>query len=236
MKSQNVSVCIIAKNCEDIIPVTLRWAIENFDEVCVVCDPNNDDKTAELLKAYQYFLIKLEYHKFDNFSNQKNRAFDMATTPWVLSVDSDEIFEENIPWDKLVSGMERSGSESASFNLYNLQRDLDHFKGPIEPKIRLMKKEIASMDGKPVDEGLDFAGRKIVAFPYAHIHFGHVRSSEALKLKGKDRIQFKDDDPCDGPGLNQHGEDWFIERNKNWDENVIMCPTFVKKTIKRYWK
>jgi len=234
MKNTRVSVCIIAKNCADIIPVTLRWATETFEEVCVVCDPENDDDTGDLLYSWGD-RIKLKYHPFDNFSEQKNRVFEMATRDWILSVDSDEIFELDIPWDLLVQKMEKDGVEVGGFQLYNIQKDLDHYRNPTEPKFRLMRREHAKMDGKPVDEGIHMGNKKFFLFPYAHIHFGHIRNETALLLKGKDRIKWKDIDPAGGPGLREHGERFFVERNKEWDKQIAEVPSFVRKAIKRYW-
>lgn len=197
MLSKNVSVCMIAKNCADIVDTSLRWAVDNFEEINVVVDTHNSDTTKSIIHfmADAWESIKVQYHKFDDFSSQKNRAFDMATTPWVLSVDSDEIYESGIEWDKLVGVLDRIGSEAASFRLYNLQLDLSHYKLPILPKVRLMRRDVAKMDGCLVDEGLDFANKKLTHFPYAHIHFGHVRSVKALKQKGFDRLRYKDTDP-----------------------------------------
>jgi len=236
MKSEKIAVCMIAKNCEDIVDTFFKWANNNFLEINVVVDTENDDMTLAKCLTWQENCesIKVVEHKFDNFSAQKNRAFAMATTPWVLSVDSDEIYEDGIPWDRLVLGMDRSGHDVAGFDRYNLQKDFDHYKPPPEMVFRLMRKDLAKMDGKLVDESVDLVNKKTIHFPFAHIHFGHVRKENALKLKGGDRIKFKDDDPCDGKGLNIHGEDWFIERNKKWDIHITECTSAIKKTIRKY--
>ena len=232
-KSKNVSVCIIAKNCADIISTTLRWATDNFEEVNVVVDPNNYDSTLRVVTLWGENLNIL-VREFDDFSTQKNKAFAMATRPWVLSVDSDEIYED-IPWDKLVEGMDRAKADIGAFKIYNLQKDSDHFLLPLSYKPRLMRKEFASMDGKPVDESIDFSRGKIAYFPYAHIHFGHIRHTDALLEKGKDRIKFIDDDPCDGPGMKKHGTSWFVKRNESWDTRISECPKQVKKAVKKYY-
>lgn len=237
-KSEFVSVCIIAKNCADTLPVTLTWALDNFEEINLVVDPNNEDSTRSVVRSFDMSNgeIHVKLQEFDNFSAQKNRAFAMATRPWVLSVDSDELYEIGTPWDKLTKIMERTKNDAASFNLYNLQADVRHFLPPILPKVRLMRSDIAMMDGKLVDEGLNFRDAKIVHFDYAHIHLGHIRPREALKLKGQDRIKFKDQDPCDGPGMIQHGVDWFINRNESWNQRAIRVPQEVDMTMDTYAK
>lgn len=238
MLATNVSVCMIAKNCSDVLPVSLGWATQNFEEVNVVVDVQNSDATDAVLATFSDKMnINIISRRFDNFSSQKNAAFDMATRPWILSVDSDEIFEDGIPWDNILRPLEYGKVDVAAFDLYNLQIDKHHFKLPILPKPRLIRKSIAKMDGKPADEGLDLFNKKLILYPYALIHFGHIRDRDHLLLKGKDRIKFVDDDPCDGPGMKIHGENWFIERNKEWEkEGIVEVPFHVKLTIEKYAK
>ncbi|MBU1082718.1 MAG: glycosyltransferase [Spirochaetes bacterium] len=236
MKSKLVSVCTIAKNCADILPTYIAWALDNFEEINIIVDPESTDETSNMMKVYELNNPELNIlgYVFDNFSLQKSRAINMATRPWVLLVDTDEIYEEGIPWDAIVNGMERHGHNAAAFSLYNLQEDIHHYRPPIEPKLRLMKRNIARMDGKSVDEGLDFSQVKVAMFDFAHIHFGHIRPEDALKLKGKDRVRFKDEDPCDGPGMKQYGDEWFIKRNEEFNQRITWVPRQVSRTIERY--
>jgi glycosyltransferase involved in cell wall biosynthesis len=223
---------MIAKNCADILPVSLAWATANFNEVNLIVDTDNDDDT--LIEAHKFDrTVLVEHNTFKNFSQQKNLAMSLASTPWVLSVDSDEIFEE-LEWDSLVDVMTRGGYDAASFALHNLQRDLYHYLPPVIPKVRLIRRDIAKMDGKPADEGLAFNNKRVMNFPYAMIHFGHVRNEKALKLKGKDRIKFINEDPCDGPGMKKHGEDWFIKRNEEWDKRVEKLPKHLLDLVAKY--
>lgn len=232
----NISVCMIAKNCADIIGTSLRWACDNFDEVNVVVDPNNDDSTASFIASELFNpKIRVKFCEFDNFSAQKQRALDMATKPWILLLDSDEIFEDGVPWKHICKMLDKNFMQAASFYRFNLQRDVDHFKLPIEYVRRLVKKEHAKMDGKSVDETLECPNEFTTHLAYGIIHFGHIRSNDALMLKGKDRIKFIDSDPCDGPGMKKHGDKWFIERNDLWNENVAVVPENVKRTIRKYY-
>lgn len=233
----NVSVCMIAKNCADIIGTSLRWACDNFEEVNVVVDPNNGDSTASfIVSELSNPKIRVKFCEFDNFSAQKQRALDMATKPWVLLMDSDEIFEDSVPWGSVIRSLDRNNLHGATFNRLNLQGDVDHFKIPTECIYRLVRKDLAKMDGKPVDEMLMVNDpSKIINLMWSIIHFGHIRSESALLLKGKDRIKFINSDPCDGPGLREHGDEWFIKRNDLWNQNVAGVPLNVKNAIRRYY-
>ncbi|HSH98058.1 MAG: glycosyltransferase family 2 protein [Methylophilaceae bacterium] len=78
---------IISKNEEKSIAeclASVNWA----DEVIVV-DSGSTDKTVEICKAYGAKVYITE--DWPGFGEQKNRALNLATGKWVLSIDADEI-------------------------------------------------------------------------------------------------------------------------------------------------
>lgn len=85
-QNTSLSVIIITKNeeaaiCDCINSVS--WA----DEIIVV-DASSSDKTVEISKRLG---AKVSIHPdWQGFGVQKNRALDMATNDWVLSIDADE--------------------------------------------------------------------------------------------------------------------------------------------------
>ena len=241
-RSKLVSLCTIAKNCADILPTYFNWATCNFSEINIVYDESEDD-TKEILFDWYHsqnghgYKIYMQQSVFKDFSSQKSKALRMAKKKWILLIDSDEIAEE-VDWDKIVEAADRLNYDAICLDRYNLQKDFNHYKIPGPEKIiRLIRKEIAEMDGKEVDESIrtDKIKRLLIS-PYSIIHFGHVRSEQALLLKGKDRIAFADSDPCDGPGLKKHKEKWFIDRNKIWNSNVSLVPNSIKDAIERYFE
>jgi hypothetical protein len=247
--NKKVSICTIAKNCGDTIDMYFRWATANFEEINVVYCPNSEDDTVAKIrkwfeeqkgKPYKIYLMSKE---FDNFSAQWERSIAMASKPWIMIVGTDEIIEE-VDWDSYVEGIERVSDRfpekrinALSLLRYNLQRDLDHYKYPgPELIVRLVRRNLARFDGKLVDESLDTKDiGRVINTPFSIIHFGHVRSLEALKLKGKDRAVWKDDDPCDGEGLNRFGEDWFWKRNSAWNEDVEGLSAEYRDLIRKYY-
>ena len=236
----NVSLCVIVKNSEDTIDMFMNWALDNFEEVNLVVDPENDDSSLEICCAWEdgYDQVNLLVHPFDNFSNQRDRSFEMATKDYVMFIDTDEIMEPMPPniLEKTFKAMKR---DILAFPRLNLQRDHKHYHISSYPdyQLRLVERYNAKMDGKPVDETLDTNGKLIDVFANGNlriIHFGHIRPKKWLKLKGKDRLPFAKDDGCDGSMLIKHGEDWFLNRNEDFDKNICPLSGDIIKHIEKY--
>lgn len=86
-----LSVTIITLNEENRIRKCLEsvsWA----DEIILV-DSFSNDKTLELAKLYTNKIFQRE---FDNFANQKNIALEKAHCDWVLSLDADEVVNNEL--------------------------------------------------------------------------------------------------------------------------------------------
>jgi glycosyltransferase involved in cell wall biosynthesis len=85
MNRPRVSAAIIALNEERHLPELLprlAWA----DEI-VLIDSGSDDATVAIARA---FGCRVEVRTFDNYCLQRNRALELATGDWVLSIDADE--------------------------------------------------------------------------------------------------------------------------------------------------
>jgi glycosyltransferase involved in cell wall biosynthesis len=81
----SISVTVITKNEVAIIRTCLEsvtWA----DEIIVV-DSGSTDGTVEICREYTDKIILTDW---PGFGPQKNRALEMATKDWVLSLDADE--------------------------------------------------------------------------------------------------------------------------------------------------
>jgi glycosyltransferase involved in cell wall biosynthesis len=87
----SLSAIIITKNEEKRIEKCLQH-LSWVDEIVVV-DSYSSDKTFTLSKSYTDHVYE---RVFDNFQNQRNFAIDHATKEWILSVDADEWFDEDL--------------------------------------------------------------------------------------------------------------------------------------------
>jgi glycosyltransferase involved in cell wall biosynthesis len=81
-----VSVIVITQDEEANIAECL--ASVSFARDIVVVDSGSRDRTIELARAHGARVLQTP--DWPGFGPQKNRALDLATEPWVLSIDADE--------------------------------------------------------------------------------------------------------------------------------------------------
>lgn len=87
-----ISVAIIARNREKEIEACLR-SVKGVDEI-VVLDTGSIDKTPSIAVAMG---AKVYYYRWeDDFSAARNRCLDYVQSPWVLSIDSDEVLKTGV--------------------------------------------------------------------------------------------------------------------------------------------
>lgn len=85
MNRATLSVILITKNEADLVAQCLdsvKWA----DEI-IVLDSGSSDTTVDICRRYTDKVYETDW---PGFGPQKNRALDLATCEWVLSLDADE--------------------------------------------------------------------------------------------------------------------------------------------------
>lgn len=87
-----ISGIIITYNEEAIIETALKSLQRVCDEI-IVFDSFSTDKTAEIVKQYGCIVYSCE---FDNHRNQKNRAIEKCRNEWILVIDADEYFDDEL--------------------------------------------------------------------------------------------------------------------------------------------
>lgn len=85
-----ISVVIISFNEEKDIGRCLESVKDIADEVLVL-DSFSTDTTGAICRKYA---VRFEQHAFDGYVAQKNRAIQMATHDFILSLDADEALSE----------------------------------------------------------------------------------------------------------------------------------------------
>lgn len=86
-----ISVVMIVKNEEVMLPRCLE-SVKNADEIIIV-DTGSIDKTKEVATLGGAKVFDFEW--CDDFSKARNFALLKATGDWVLSIDADEVLDEN---------------------------------------------------------------------------------------------------------------------------------------------
>jgi glycosyltransferase involved in cell wall biosynthesis len=88
----HISVVIIAKNAQETIKECLD-SLKDFDEVILYLN-DSSDRTEDIARCYEN--VKIIKGKFEGFGPTKNRAAEHAKNNWILSLDSDEILNNNL--------------------------------------------------------------------------------------------------------------------------------------------
>lgn len=82
-----ISVCILTKNAAPTLRATLD-SVRTFPEVLLL-DNGSTDETCEIAKTYPN--VRICHSPFIGFGPLRNKAAELASHDWILSLDSDEI-------------------------------------------------------------------------------------------------------------------------------------------------
>ena len=91
MPGTRISLCMMVKNEEDLLPQALG-SIRDFVDEIIVVDTGSTDRTVEIAES---FGAKIYHHPWENdFSRHRNQTLEYATGGWVLILDADEELQE----------------------------------------------------------------------------------------------------------------------------------------------
>ncbi|ODS32456.1 MAG: glycosyltransferase fused to TPR-repeat domain protein [Candidatus Scalindua rubra] len=86
-QNPTLSLCMIVKDEEKLLPTCLESVKDYVDEIIIV-DTGSTDKTVEVAKRYG---AKIYHHQWENsFSKARNYSLKYATCDWILILDADE--------------------------------------------------------------------------------------------------------------------------------------------------
>jgi glycosyltransferase involved in cell wall biosynthesis len=84
-----VSLCMIVRDEEEMLPRCLAAAAHGVDEMVIV-DTGSRDRTVEIAASFGARIIHHEWT--GDFSEARNLALDAATGDWLVWLDADEVF------------------------------------------------------------------------------------------------------------------------------------------------
>lgn len=85
-----ISLCMIVKNEEDTLARCLATVQDIADEIIVV-DTGSTDRTKEIAKRFTDRIFDFDW--IDDFSAARNYSFSLATQPYILWLDADDVIE-----------------------------------------------------------------------------------------------------------------------------------------------
>jgi tetratricopeptide (TPR) repeat protein len=87
LEDRTISVCLIVKDEEELLPGCLA-AVTPFVDQVVVVDTGSTDRTREIAREYGATLVEFAWN--GSFSDARNESLRHATGDWVLWLDADE--------------------------------------------------------------------------------------------------------------------------------------------------
>ncbi len=83
-----LSLCMIVRDEEEMLPRSLAAARAAVDEIIVV-DTGSTDRTVEIAREFGAKVIEQEWT--GSFADARNASFDAATGDWIMYLDADEV-------------------------------------------------------------------------------------------------------------------------------------------------
>ncbi|MDP4099119.1 glycosyltransferase family 2 protein [Paenibacillus sp. P96] len=90
MKKPSISLCMMVRNEEEVLPRCLRSVMHVADEIIVV-DTGSADGTVAVAKSLGAKVIQMPWK--DNFAAARNRGLEEATGDWIIWLDADEVLD-----------------------------------------------------------------------------------------------------------------------------------------------
>ena len=174
-----LSVCIVARNEEEVIGRTLRNVYNWADEIIVV-DGKSTDNTAKIARKYAKVFVK---ENDPSHHVNKQWSFNKARNKWVLSLDSDEELSPALK-KEIEQVIKENGRGYNGF--YMPRAQILHGK-PLKYDwpgymLRLYRKGMQSFKGERLHEYIVIKGK--VGYLKGHlIHFGWWRGIHSYIYK-----------------------------------------------------
>jgi len=175
-----ISVCIITFNEEQNIGATLDSVSAIADEVIVV-DSGSSDKTVDIARARG---ARVFIEPWKGYAAQKNSSMAKATREWILSLDADEQVSPEL--SKSIGAI-KSSSDASDVDGYMVNRRniyfgrwLKHAGYYPDPKLRLIKRELAEFEPRAVHEDLR-KPQRISSLQGDLLHFAYRRLEDLIE-------------------------------------------------------
>ncbi|HEU4975144.1 MAG TPA: glycosyltransferase [Baekduia sp.] len=130
-----VSLCMIVKDEEAMLPRCLAAAAPHVDELIVV-DTGSTDRTVEIAAS---FGARILHHEWDgDFAAARNVGLDAATSDWLMYLDADEVLVEG-DGERLREALGRTWREGFFLTEINHVGDLEDGAAVTHNALRLFK-------------------------------------------------------------------------------------------------
>ncbi len=165
-----VSAVLITRDAEKWLEIVLR-PLAICDEILIL-DSGSSDRTREI--AGDFGAVWHE-HAFDGYGVQKRRAVDLARHDWVLSVDADEVLEDETA-QAIVAIAWQTENPQKCWRICRRpfvgRREIHHGHWVPDPVVRLFNRRCHTFSPAPVHESVMPTG-PVVTLPGALAHHSY---------------------------------------------------------------
>ncbi len=178
-----LSVAIITLNEEAHIEACIKTVLKVADEIIVV-DSGSSDKTIEIARSLGAHTIT---HAFKGYVDQKNFVLSQCNHPYVLSLDADERLDDNLQKD--IQDQKEKGFPYDGYVLGRTSfigdKNIKYGSWSSDKKIRLIKKEKGTWQGKGVHESLQVQSTNILTLKGKLLHYSYKNTEELFEKTKK---------------------------------------------------
>jgi glycosyltransferase involved in cell wall biosynthesis len=200
-----LSLCMIVKDEEEMLPRSLAAAKDAVDEIIVV-DTGSSDRTVEIAES---FGARVLHHEWTgDFSAARNVSFDAATSDWILYLDADEVLIKE-DGDRLRALTQRVWREAFYLVETNYTGDIADGEAMTHNALRVFRNRDAyRFDGRLHEQIATklpaFNPERLEASSVRVEHFGYLASVRDAKEKSRRNIELLEtqrDEGAAGPFL-----------------------------------
>ncbi|MEK4665327.1 glycosyltransferase [Priestia sp. FSL H7-0729] len=115
MRAERISLCMIVKDEEELLPHCLASVQGAVDEIIVV-DTGSSDLSAQIAQQYGAMVVPFEW--CDDFAAARNAGLEQASGDWILFLDADEALDRAAR-EQIRSWTAVSGCDGLFLNIHN---------------------------------------------------------------------------------------------------------------------
>lgn len=189
-ENMTVSLCMIVKDEEEMLPRCLAAAAPAVDEIIVV-DTGSSDRTIEIAESFGARVIEREWT--GSFSEARNVALDAATSDWLLVLDADEVL---VPEDvtQLRALLGQTWREAFYISEINYTGELDDGTSTTHSTLRLFRaRPDYRYQGRLHEQIIDVLPvhlpERFATVPVRIEHFGYLGAVRDAKEKSRRNIE-----------------------------------------------
>ena len=173
--SPPISAVVITKNAEQQLAAVL--ASVAFCAERLVLDSGSTDGTVGIARAAG---ARVEHQEFLGYGPQKRRAVDLARHDWILSLDADEVLDDEARRAVKAAAL---GDPAACYALRRRtfvgRREVRHGPWSDDRVLRLFNRRTASFKPLAVHEEVE-AARPPILLPGSILHYSYASCSDVL--------------------------------------------------------